>query len=65
MGVVDQYIGYHLPTVINQVSIQVGGVGCVGGGSGDCGGGCIFAILEYTMLFSSDSPAFSYSVLFC
>jgi hypothetical protein len=25
VGVVDQDIGYHLPTVINQVSIQVGG----------------------------------------
>jgi hypothetical protein len=43
VGVVDQNIGYHLPTVINQVSIQVGGdgggIGCVGGG-GDCAGGC-------------------------
>ena len=44
MGVVDQYIGYHLPTVINLVSIQVVGSGVggghVGGGGGDCAGGC-------------------------
>ena len=31
----DQDIGYHLPTVINQVSIQVGGGGYCAGGCGD------------------------------
>ena len=37
----DQNIGYHLPTVINQVSLQVGGGGGGdgGGGGGDGGGG--------------------------
>jgi hypothetical protein len=35
---------------------------CWGGGYS---GKVIFAILEYTMLFSSDSPAFSNSLIFC
>ena len=39
--VVNQNIGNHAPTVINQVSIQgSGGGGGSGGGSGDCPGGC-------------------------
>jgi hypothetical protein len=28
VGVVDQNIGYHLPTGINQVTMKVGGDGC-------------------------------------
>ena len=35
VGVVDRDIVYHLPTVINQVSIQI-----MGGGGADCAGRC-------------------------